>query len=291
MREGLSLANQAAEAHRLERVPKRIGCIEDAYAAAANGGDRDQIRGCLEHLIVFGKEARLRESNHSVADRATLAYAAACLVAMGDLGRGVLVANEVTRQFNDQGALYSTVDSVAAIALMIQLRVAGVFASEGRVRVNGKEVTTAEAAELGGQVESVEVLDGVAAVEVTTVREENWAEFVNAFPVRIGFRDSEGNKVRQFKQGDRTELFVGLPEGYQPGDIVHVSLPACLSWIKGGGKVKRFTLDFEGKDELQVPLVVTSPIKGKQRFAVCVRNMFREERATIPGLLAVSAAQ
>jgi hypothetical protein len=289
VREGLALADQAAKAHQLERVPKAIGCIEDAYAFATGGGNRDHVIGFIERLIVFGKEPRLRESNHAVADRAVLAYAAACLVVMGDLGRGILLANQVTRQFNEQGALYSTVDSVAAIALMIQLRVAGIFAGEGLVRVNGNQMTTIDAVELSDHTESVEVLEGVAAVEVTKIREENWGEFRNAFPMRIDFRDQKGNKMRQFKQGDRTDLFVSLPEGYQPGDLVHLSLPACMSWIKGGGKVKRFTLDFEEKDELQVPLVVTSPIKGKQRFAVCVRNMFKEERATIPGLLVVSA--
>ena len=70
---------------------------------------------------------------------------------------------------------------------------------------------------------------------------------------------------------------------------MHVALPAALSWIEGGGKVKRFTRDFEGKSSVAVPLVVTGEIEGKQHFAVCVRNMFEEERAASPGMLAVGA--
>jgi hypothetical protein len=35
-------------------------------------------------------------------------------------------------------------------------------------------------------------------------------------------------------------------------------------------------------------VVVTSEILGKQHFAVCVRNVFEEERAANPGLLTVS---
>ena len=74
------------------------------------------------------------------------------------------------------------------------------------------------------------------------------------------------------------------------GDLVHVALPACMSWIHGGGRVKRFSIDFEGKDEVRVQIVVTAPIDGKEHFAICVRNMFEEARATSPGLLAAHAA-
>jgi len=34
---------------------------------------------------------------------------------------------------------------------------------------------------------------------------------------------------------------------------------------------------------------VTSKIEGQQHFALCVRNMFEEERVTNPGLLTVKA--
>ena len=69
---------------------------------------------------------------------------------------------------------------------------------------------------------------------------------------------------------------------------VHVDLPACLSWLRGGGLVKRFTVDFVGRDEVHIPLAVTGAAPGGQHFAVCVRNMFEEERRANPGLVRVA---
>jgi hypothetical protein len=170
---------------------------------------------------------------------------------------------------------------------MIQLRSAQLITGGGRVRVNGKEMTTLEATELSDQVESVEVLEGAAAVEVTRIREEDWDAFSSGFPLRVGFRDSRDKKVARFRMGDRVELLINMPQGYQTGDLLQVCLPACMSWLQGGGKVKRFAMDFEGENELRIPVVVTSHLQGKQHFALCVRNMFEEERASSPGLLTV----
>jgi hypothetical protein len=49
-------------------------------------------------------------------------------------------------------------------------------------------------------------------------------------------------------------------------------------------------MDFAGADELRIPVVVTSNIQDKQHFALCVRNMFEEERATSPGIMSVKAS-
>jgi hypothetical protein len=291
VKQGLELAETAAEAHGMKRVPEKITSMVEAYAAAtAEGGDRAGARAFVERTVdLSGAKPRVKDRRHAVANRTDLAYAAAVLLALGDHGRGVRLADLVTRQLNDQGALYSTMDSVGAIAMMIQLRASGVVSGDGRVRVNGQEMDAAEAVELSDQVESVEVLEGVAAVEVTRILEEDWSEFKGGFKVRVSFRDGRGKRKTKFRMGDRADLVVSLPDGYQTGDLVHVALPACLAWIKGGGKVKRFTLDLEGRSELRVPLIVTSEIEGKQRFGLCVRNMFEEERAASPGLLTVDA--
>jgi hypothetical protein len=290
-REGVSLADVAAGAHGMARVPERISSMEDAYAAVRADAHLGEVRTYIDRAVeIDGRGARVRDAVHAVADRAQLAYAAACLFALGDHARGVRAAGAVTRQLNEQGALYSTVDSVAAIALMVQMRVAGVVASSGRVRVNGREMSALEATTLGERVETVEVLSGVAAVEVARILEEDWAAFAGGVPVKIGFRDGSDNRAGRFRMGDRVELVVSLSGGYQPGDLVHVSLPACMSWLHGGGKVKRFTVDFAGKDEVRVPVIVTGAIEGPQHFAACVRNMFEEERAGSPGLIAVHGA-
>ena len=86
-------------------------------------------------------------------------------------------------------------------------------------------------------METIEVLSGIAAIEVTRIHEENWSAFSSDFPVRIGFRDTKDRKVRKFRAGDRVDLVATLPDGYRPGDLAHIALPACMSWIQGGGKV------------------------------------------------------
>jgi hypothetical protein len=287
--EGVEMADTAAEAHGMIRVPERIDSVEDAYVAAVSGANSTSAQEFLSNLLdTSGAEIKIRASHSNVvAERSALAYAAAGLIALGQLAMGIRIANQVTRQFNEEGRLYSTVDSVAAIALMIQLRSSQLVTGGGRVRANGKEMSTGEATELADQVESIEVLEGAAAVEVTRIHEEDWDAYSSGFPLMIGFRDSRDKKVHRFHMGDRVELLINMPQGYKTGDLAHVCLPACMSWLQGGGKVKRFTMDFAGANELRVPVVVTSNIRGKQHFALCVRNMFEEERATSPGLMSV----
>ncbi len=283
----------AAAAHGLARRPDRIASIEDAYAVVTAGGDAEGALGFVRSsLDVQGHEVRVHPPSqrrwHQVAERTFLAYAAATLIALGDRRLGTRVANLITRQLNAEGRLYSTVDSVAAIALMIQLRRANLVAGQARLRVNGREMTVHEAQELADQVETVEVLDGVAAVEVLRLHEEDWNALESTFPVQVDFlRGSRKRRIERFAMGDRVDLAVRLPDGYRSGDLLHVSLPAAMSWIHGGGQVRQFTLDFEGENEVRVPLVVCSAIEGEQHFAVCVRNMFEEERIASPGILTV----
>jgi hypothetical protein len=58
--------------------------------------------------------------------------------------------------------------------------------------------------------------------------------------------------------------------------------------------VKRFSVDFKGHDEVRIPLAatgITVSHEGKEapaHFAVCVRNMFEEERGGNPGALTVT---
>jgi len=282
MREGVSMADNAAQAHKMQRIPREVRNIEDIYTLTALWKDTHAVgRQLIENLIDFsGSEPSLKAPRHAVADRQTLAYAAASLIAMGDLKDGIKLANQVTRQLNEQGMLYSTEDSVAAIALLSELKKSGLVTGEARLCVNGEEMTAGDAALLNVPIESIEVLSGVAAVEVTRLHEEDWTRFVDSFPIGIRFVNADNSEIRHVRAGDCIELVISLPKGYQTGDIVHVALPPCLSWIRGGTKVKLFSLDFEGEDVLRIPLLVISQIDGQEHFAVCVRNMFREERAS-----------
>ena len=47
-----------------------------------------------------------------------------------------------------------------------------------------------------------------------------------------------------------------------------LSLPASLAWVSGGGRVKRFALDFAGAPRLEVPVVVTREIRGRQLLRI-----------------------
>ncbi len=287
--EGLSLSDQAAMAQGMKPVPDRISSPEEAYAAASAGKDKEAVRKFIEEFVVFSDtSASLAEKQDAVTDRASLAYCAAALIAAGDLSRGILLANQVFRQLNAQGSLYSAVDSAAALVLADQLICSGITGNSGPLRVNGREMSVSEAVQTEEVIESLEVIEGIAAAEITSIREENWGDYAQGFPVKTEFRNTGGKKIRYFKPGDRADLLVSLPEGYQAGDIVHVSLPACMSPIRGDGKNRRFSIAFEGKNEVRIPVVVSSEIRGRQHFALCVRNMFKEERAAYPGILSVA---
>jgi hypothetical protein len=292
VQDALAMADDAGAAHGLDRVPANISSAEEAYVVASAEPARadEAARWVLGLIDLDGAEASVSDPRGAVHNRCVLSYAAATLLLAGDVARGVRVANVVTRQLNADGRMYSTVDSVAAIALLGSLASTGVSKGDGEVIVNGTKMRCAEAAVLSDQVETLEVVSGVCIIELSAVRTERWSDYENSFGVRVGFRGPGGDKVRRFAAGDRAELVVELLEGYKSGDLVHVALPASLSWLKGGGKVQRFTVDFEGDTQVRVPVLVTGRIDGKQRFAVCVRNMFEEERASNPGLLTVDAA-
>ena len=287
---GLEMAGDAGRFHGVERLPTRIANPEDAYIFATLSRG-DEAVAFVEGLVdLGGPEPRLKHPQDRVSNRVALSYAAATLLHVGDLPRGIKAANAVLKQLNAEGRLYSTVDSVACIALMIQLEKTGVVKGDARVTVNGRPMTAREAAALIAPLQSLVVEKGICAIELTAVRSDDWKTYESAFPIRVGFRGAADDKVHRFRSGDRAELYVELTDGYQVGDLVHVCLPPAMAWIKGGGKVQTFTVDFAGEDHVRIPVLVTGDIAGRQHFAVCVRNMFEEERASSPGLLSIDAA-
>ncbi len=290
--EGVAIADDAGTAYGLSRVPDAMAGAEDAYRLATHDPERlpEAATFALELVDAGVTPAKARASGGAVQDRRTLAYAAAVLLRAGRLREGVRVADAVLRQLNGEGRLYSTCDSVAAIALFSELERAGVGRGPGRVTVNGVSMSLVEAAALVDQVESLEVHEGVCSVELSAIRSESWRAFRHAFDVRVGFRGPSDEKKTRFSPGERAELVVELSDGYQTGDLVHLTLPPAIACLKGGGRVQSLTVDFEGESEVRIPLLVVGAIEGRQRFAVCVRNMFEEERASNPGLLSVEGA-
>ncbi len=290
VREGLELADAAAEAHGMTRVPRQVASIEDAYAAAAAGAAAGVVSFLEQAVELRGAEARLRQPLHRVAERSLMAYAGAAFLALGDRRQGVVLANQVLAELNDRGALYSTVDSAAALVLMIQLRLAGLLEGSSRLRVNGREMDDEEAVALADQVETIEVLSGATAVEVCRVREDDWTALPADVPVTVKLDGGKGREPRHLEPGGRYELEVTLPQGYEVGDLLHVALPPALARIQAGGMLRRFTVDFEGRDRVRVPVYVTAEVTGTQHYGVWVRNMFKEERVGGPGILRLSGA-
>jgi hypothetical protein len=88
---------------------------------------------------------------------------------------------------------------------------------------------------------------------------------------------------------------VTLESGYKAGRPAAGS--ACRTPSRGSwaaGRSSCFAVDFEGKNEVRIPLAATGITREQARragafsaYAVCVRNMFEEERAGNPGLLEV----
>lgn len=285
-KEGLTMADSAARSYGMSACPEQPESMEDVYLAATSGAEQ-VARRCLPHV-----KAAADAGTNPVSQRMHDAYAAATYLKLGEIERGIELANSVTRQLNDQGRLYSTVDSVAAIALFVQLDARQLFRGGAKLKVNGQPMPLEAALALGDAIESVEVLEGHAAVQVVRLVAHEWRDLGQPFPVDVAItRPSPEGKKRArkstFKAGERANLSVALPDGYRDGDLVHVVLPPCTACIEGGGKVRQLTVDFAGKSELDIPLVVTSTPRGGQHYSVCVRNMFDESRAASPGLLRI----
>jgi hypothetical protein len=324
-----AMVRDAATYYKIDYPPKKVNDCHAAYQVLANGSSPQEKSKALAFV-----RSRLRERNGqtavevaanqpsyllwgmAVSTREETAYAAAALLAgaePADLPRAIAATNDLTSQLNEEGRLYSTVDTAACLALMIALRASGVVTTPeiGRVSVNGQEMPLSEALASDGKVESLRAVEGVVSAQVTSEVIEDWSTFKSNLPVEIRL-ERKGHTQRHFKVGDELDLVISVPQ-YEPGLIAHVCLPDALARVVGGGQVKRFSLDFTEKSVLRVPLAAVGSTvlpKGKdeavergllrwlgikrdhdhsvQHWAVIVRNMFKEEQIGNPGLLEVS---
>jgi hypothetical protein len=301
---GLTMAADVSRACRLAWPPSPPETCADAYSVVRFGNDeaartravnlvRRRTAGIVSRVAADGDGSRIRGA---VLVRSETAYAAAVLLRAGQPGeraRALALANAVLQEIGPEGRLYSTVDSVAALALMDELRdvVGG-----GEVEIDGRRMTTAEAVAGREPARMVKVVTGIASVEVTRRIVEEWDRLISTVALEVTL-EKDGRPGNSFTVGDALELRIRLTEGYQDGDLVWVCLPDALSWVMGGGQVKRFAVDLVGRAEVRVPLAATGttgPTPGSpaaQHFAVCVRNMFEEERAGNPGLLKVRVTE
>ncbi|MDZ4835886.1 MAG: hypothetical protein SGJ27_19075 [Candidatus Melainabacteria bacterium] len=300
---GLEMAEDAYKAYRLNWPPTLMANSEEAYNALCFTPGVDQTAALnLARAVDPNMEQSMKAETvnpflgRKVGARLEQAYAAAALLRKGtssDLKLALKLANTIISQFNEQGRLYSTVDSVAAIALMTELQNAGITRGGGKVELNGKTFTSDDAIAETETIQTLKVLEGAVTIAVERTVEEDWTKFEAGVPLRISL-EKDGAHTRAFTAGDTVDLVVTLEENYTMGDLLWVALPDALSRVIGGGQVKLFSLDFAGANELRVSLAATGTTDGtggtlrEQSLALCVRNMFNEERAGNPGLIKVS---
>src|SRR5713226_8693887 len=311
-----SMVKDAAAYYKIEYPPKEIKDCHAAYQVLANGAsqkDKDAAAAYVRsrlverdgqtYVEVSANQPSYRLWGMAVSTREETAYAAAALLATrepGDLPRAIDATNYLTGQLNEEGRLYSTVDTAACLALMIGLRDAGIVSNgeAGRVLLNGQEMRLADALAYAGKVESLRCLEGVVAAQVTSEVIEDWSAFKSKLPAEVRL-ERKGRPQQRFKVGDELDLVISVPN-YEPGLIAHVCLPDALARVVGGGQVKRFSLDFCEKNVLRVPLAALSSTAlpamkdveseltrwfgitdkrspNAQHWAVIVRNMFKEE--------------
>ncbi len=324
-----AMASDAAAYYRLDYPPQQVSDCHAAYQVLANGSSEQEKSRALTYarsrlverdrqtyVEVADDQPSYRLWGMAVSTREETAYAAAALLLgdePGDLPRAIAATNYLTGQLNEEGRLYSTVDTAACLALMLGLRAAGVVTTpeSGRVVLNGQEMSLAESLAYEGKVETLRAIEGVVSAQLTYEVIEDWSAFKSNLQVEVRL-ERKGHVQNRFKVSDELELVISVPR-YEPGLIAHVCLPDALARVVGGGQVKRFSLDFTEKSVLRVPLAAVGSTvlpRGKdgatqhgllhwlgikrdstqpvQHWAVIVRNMFKEEQVGNPGLLEVS---
>lgn len=301
---GLEMAEDTTRAYGISWPPNQFESCEDAYNAI-NFGKPDAAVKALAFVENTLKDGKIPDQNNpwfgfNVFKRAESAYAAAVLLNSRNsahLKHALALANEVIGQFNEQGRLYSTYDSVAAIALMKELERCGITGGDSpsaRFEVNGEIQSRAEALAANKTLSSLKVLNGVATVMIDKMVEEDWTKFESDVPLRVSL-EKGGQHTRKFKAGDSFDLVVTLEGGYKMGDLLWVALPDAVSRVVGGGQIKLFSIDFAGQSEVKISLAATGVtevgVSMTQSIAVCVRNMFIEERVGNPGLVQVSVTR
>ncbi len=296
---GLEMAADVMKAHNRQWPPQNINSYRDAWEVLrfSNNGAAEKAISFIQQSLAKSEPAAAnavqedtRYLGANVSLRMNDAYAAASLLRAGgvqNITTAIGIANTVVKDLNQLGRLYSTCDSVAAIALMTEMQLANITKGSGTVEINNTRFAFADAMALTEPIQSIKVIEGCITVAVDRVVEEDWNKFAAGMQIKTCLLKG-GNPERNFKLGDSIELQVSLEDGYKDGDLLWVCLPDALSRIVGGGQVKLFSADFRGKTELRIPLAATGTTGnaesggGEQRIAVCVRNMFQEERAASP---------
>lgn len=322
-----ALTQNAAAYYNLVAPPQTIENCHDAFLAmqlsesqqlrdTALAYAREQLRDIQGQICVAIQQNDARRGLYGmqVVQRQETAFAAATLLAgreTADIPKAIAATNYLTSQLNEEGRLYSTIDTAACLSLLLGLRDAGIVTTSngGQVEINGQPMSLADALAFNETVHSLRCLEGVIAAQITSEAIEDWDIFDNAIPVEVRL-ERDGHTQERFRVGDALELVISVPR-YEPGLVAHVCLPDALARIADGGQIKRFSLDFCGNTILRVPLAAISAttvpavpsarfatsgersadLAPVQHWAVIVRNMYNEEQVGNPGALTVEVIE
>jgi MshEN domain len=257
--QGIEIGHQAAKAHGVNWPPTERRTADECYLEM-RFGESDGRELVAKALRGFPDEGWGR-----VGERIRGSYRSAILLRGREhLPVALELANEVFQDIGASGGLYSTADSIACMALLDEV---GSFLSAGQ-----------GAAKLEGDPDgpqSIEVTEGNVLVEVTRTFLEDWSELTSSTSLQVDLPE-------RAVAGQRVSMTIGIPDGYQNGDLVWVCLPKGLAQLSGGGQVRRFSVDFEGKSRITIELVALAPtLPEGETLLVCLRNMFIEERVAL----------
>lgn len=294
----IEMGKDASKAHAgKDRVPSPM---EDAYYSK----DAEKVVS----IDVAALKATLTGHNY-YAPKSEAAFAAAVLLRSGKTAEGIDLANAVAKSMGGTmgGGHHGSYEALAYMHMVCELQTCGVVsgAGGGKVRIDDKEMTVKKAVSYG-EATRVEAVEGSVAIKITKIERLDMSTKRSGLGMTIELRNEENEKVDETpgeathgdgsrwdeiflssipKAGSKVTLSVSLTEGYKDGDVMCVVLPDGLSRIVGGAKVKKFQMDFAGKDKLEVDLVCHGATEKPQTWAAVVRNMYDASRIGCVGLM------
>ncbi len=286
------LSRDATRVYGIVWPPRSLRNCWEAYAAmcySTIGNDETAI-------AVARHQNRERHEKGGVYWRNESAFAAACLLRgtkESDIATALKGANQLFEALGPEQRLYSTLDSAGLIVLMNELSRYAFLKSDGRVTINGQSLSMQEAHEFNGSIESIFAEGEPVLIDQLKWGRADWTRVEQRVPLTVKLTGHK-NPTEAFREGSLISLRITLRDGYEPGDLVWIALPPCLSRLEGGGQIRQFSVDLAGSDTAEVNLVATGSsfatwmAPAAQHFLVCVRNMYDEERIGNPGPIAVT---
>ena len=287
VRSGIEIANSRIESQ------SQLTTAGDHYLTFRFSKNNQRRKSSLKSLVQM-----YNDSTHpttAVQARARNAYIAAAFLSSRKAelrNKGLEIANWILRQADTNDRLYSTLDSTAALTMLTEMKSLGCNET-GQVRINDElfEKTNAEIRNL--RIRNVEAVGKPLMIRYQESKRIRWSDFKNNVSINVS-TSKNGNHRSNFKSGEKFDLSISLQEEYKFGDHALIYLPDSIAHLSAGGQVRQLNVDFEGECQFNIPLVVTSISQDNcgdpapHHFAVCVRNMYDEERIGNSGWLKIN---